>query len=671
VKKLQTPEAALALILIFSAVVRVVFFFQLAGTDLVTVPMLDSQDYHDWAVELVSGNPGWGQTYWMGPLYPHLLALVYLIFGTGGMAISALQLMLSVVNILLVFLLTKDLLPEKQSLWIPVLAAGIYALYGAPVFYGGLILMATLITFLYLLVTRQAIKAWRLNTTTSWLTLGLLTGLAGLARGNVLLLLATVPFLIYKSNITPTTRFRKSLVFIMAGLLMLAPVTIRNLIVADDFVLLTSNGGVNLLIGQKVQNKGLFGPIMEENQSQYDASMEKPLEQEFGRDLKGSEVSRILTDRAVREFRDNLGAMPLHYLRKVYLFFSGYELPQIFSYDYWRVELPALRVLILPFTLLVALGLLGLRFLPDKNRLVLLLVMGTYFLSLLPFFPTSRYRMPLAPLLAVSAAFFLAGLWKLTWSRRQPWLVASLLLIIALLPRWASLEKAEVDWQVHLHEASRASKRHDLKSTLAQARRAEEVRPGLADTPYHTALYLGELQAWPQAMAALRLAASRAPDSRLIPYRMGVFQDKQGQLDKALDSFQIAADLDPQWPLPWLKSGTTLRKAGRMREAITALETAYHLSPGNHQVRSNLASAYATEGKLKEANNLLEKLVVDYPNYINGWFNLALVELQLGQTENALAALDNATRLRYLTPAQRRQIDDLLQIAKQKQAPPQ
>ena len=114
-KKQFSPEAALALILVFSAIVRFLFFRQLAATNLVTVPLLDSLAYHEWAARLVSGDPGWGEAYWMGPLYPHLLALVYAVFGVGTMAISGLQLVLSLVNIWLVFLLTRSCLWEEES----------------------------------------------------------------------------------------------------------------------------------------------------------------------------------------------------------------------------------------------------------------------------------------------------------------------------------------------------------------------------------------------------------------------------------------------------------------------------------------------------------------------------------------------------------------------------
>lgn len=651
---------ALLILLALAAVVRLGFFLELRGTDLVAVPILDSQAYHEWALQLLSGDPGWGETYWMGPLYPHLLALVYLVFGPGGMAISALQLLLSLLNIVLVHRLAGDLITDKSDTRTPLLAAALYAFYGAPIFYAGMILMATLVTTLYLLTAQLVLRAWRRDDGRSWLLVGLIVGLTGLARGNNFILLAALPLVILLRPGSPfARRLQHAALVLAAGALLLVPTTVRNLVVADDFVVLTSNGGINLLIGQKARYKGLFAPVMEEGQEDFDVSMERTLEREMGRELKGSEVSRILAGRARDEFRENLGAMPLHYLRKIYRFWNGYELPQIFSYDHWRGQFLSLRFLPVGFTLLAALGLPGLRLVPAGRRRLLVVLILAYFLSLLPFFPTSRYRMPIAPLLAISAALFLTAVWRMHWRRRRLWLGGALLLMVALLPRWGQLPPEEVTWQVYLHEASRASKRGDLKTTLRKGREAEEVRPGLADTPFQIAIYLEKLEAWPQAVAALQLAAVRAPEERFIPYRLGINQDRLQKHDEAIAAFRRAAELAPGWSLPWLKSSLSQRRAGRLDAALADLETAYELSPGNHQIRSNLASAYATVGRLSEARHLLARLVQDYPRYVNGWFNLALVQARMGETDEALKSLSGAAAIKGLTPDQNKQIQIL------------
>ena len=660
----RTRNHLLLSLLLFSAAVRMFFFFQLRGTDLATVPLLDSETYHDWAVRLVAGDWGWNETYWMGPLYPHFLALVYLVFGVGGNEPLIIQLGLSLLNVWLVYRFTCNLLPGDNG-GTALLGTALFAFYGAPVFYAGNLLMATLVTTLFLLTGLRAIRATNMPTPGNWLILGLMTGLTGLARGNVLLLLAGLPILLWKTPAPYAVRWKNVAALMLGGALMLAPVTLRNLIIADDFVLLTSNGGVNLLIGQQHDYKGIFAPVMEEAQAEFDPSMETTLERELGRDLKGSEVSRILTRRAWEKVRENPGAMPLHYARKAYRFWNGYELPQIVSYDYWKTQFSALWVLPVPFVLLSALGLLGFRFLPRTARWIMVILIGSYFFSLLPFFPTSRYRQPVAPLLAVNAAVFLVALFKGT-ARRTVWLPVAVLTVAALLPRWAALGPAEVNWQVHLHEASRASKRGDLTKTLAKGRQAEEARPGLADTPFHLSLYLEDLGAHDEALDALGLARVRYPGSRLIPYRMGRNYEQMKKYNEALEAYERASFLDPDWAYPFLRGGLVMNLQGRKARALDLMEKAYERSPGNFRVRSNLAALYAEDGRTELAVGILSDLTRDYPLYVNGWFNLALANYRAGKSGAATTALDRAAALRGLTMDQEDQIVRLKLILEQK-----
>jgi hypothetical protein len=446
---------------------------------------------------------------------------------------------------------------------------------------------------------------------------------------------------------------------VLGGILALSPVTVRNLVVARDFTILTSNGGVNLYIGQKADYQGLFAPVIDEAQAEADHSMEDTLQRELGRELKGSEVSRILARRAVDLFFADLGRMPAHYARKAYRFWNGYELPQIVSYDYWRTRYTALLALPVPFTVLSAFGLLGLRFLPLRARWVVGLLLATWFLSLWPFFPTARYRQPIAPLLAVSAAAFLIGLWRLERRRRIPWAVAGLALVVALLPRWTALPANEVRWQVHMHEASRAARLGNLAKTVTRGREAEDAWPGLPETPFRLGLFLEEMEAWDDAIAALAEAERRAPANRLVPYRMGRVLEQAGRPEEAVDAFGRAAERDPAWPYPWLRAGLVYNTLGDKEEALKFMEQANLLDPGNRRIRANLASLYAETGKPDAARRMLEELVRDYPGYVNGWFNLAVLHLQAGRLDEARRALDGARALRGLDENARRQIDQL------------
>ncbi len=659
----------LYLLLLLGAAVRLWFFSDLHDHPLAAVPLLDSQTYHEWAADLVRGDWGRDHSYWMGPLYPHLLAVAYKLFGIGSAVALLLQLALSLFNVYLVFVLGRRLTgSDGQAL----LATGLYSFYGAPVFYAGQLLIATLGTTLYLWAALRLIRAVERPTWGRLIGLGVVMGLAGLARGNMLLLAVPAAYLVWRAKSShaenPVTTLRRlARVAVLAGavVLMLVPVTVRNLIMADDFVILTSNGGVNLLIGQNAAYKGIFAPLQADPEAEFDPSMEGTLERELGRDLKGSEVSRILTGRAWRLFRDDLAAMPMHYVRKVYRFWNGYELPQIVSYDYWRKQFPAFKPLVLPYTVLSALGLLGLLAAPRQQRAILLALVGAYFVSLLPFFPTSRYRQPLAPILAVSAAVYLAAVWRASGRRRWQALAGGVLLVAALWPTWGALDQTDILWQVHLHEASRASKMGQLRTTLVRGQEAEEVRPGLADTPFHLSLYLEDMGERRNALAALQLARSRAPQNRLIPYKMGRNNEELGNLEQAARDFRDAAELSPDWAYPWLRLGLVYRAMGKPDEALAAFTEARRRGPGHRRVRANLAAAFAEAGQVDQARLMLRELTRDYPRYVNGWFNLALLELQNGRPAAADSALAHAAALPHLSEGQQAQIHQLQQVLAQ------
>ena len=668
---LTNHRLLLGLILLVSAALRVAFFLAFRESDLSKVPLLDAETYHEWAVNLVSGNPGWNETYWMGPLYPHWLALVYFIFGISMHAAQALQLVLTLLNIWLVYVFARRLLETSGLRGVAptgsLLATALYAGYAAPVFYAGFLLMSTVSTTTFLIAAWQAVRATDKPTPRNWLLLGLLTGLAGLARGNVLLLLFTLPLLLWRRPATRGRRLRLAALFAAGVLAMVAPVTIRNMVVARDFVLLTSNAGINLLIGQQASGGGIFKPVICSPEAEHDPSMEMSLEWEQGRDVKGSEVSRILARRAWETFRDDFAAMPSHYARKVWRFWSGYELPQIAAYDHWHARFWSLRVLPVPYLLFTAAGLAGFLVLPGRARWIVGILVGTYFLSLLPFFPTSRYRQPIAPLLAVSTAGWVLAVLGARggWPRPlvRPQLLGLLgvtaVLVLVLLPRWTALDPGEVLWQVKMHEASRAGRLGKLRETLAHGREAEAARPGIAETPFRLALYMEDAGALPEAEVSFRRAVARSPRNRLLVYKLGRNLEKQERYDEALAAFAHARELSPEWAYPWLRAGLLLQQLDRPEDALPFMEEAYRLSPGNQRIRANLGALLAENGRLDAARRVLTDLVRDYPVYVHGWFNLALVELQSGDRAAARRAVAAVAAMRHLTPQEKARVAQL------------
>ena len=652
----------LAALLVIGLALRLWYWLQIRDTDLFTVPYLDCHDYDQWARALVSGDWGLGQPYWMGPLYPHLLALSYAVFGVGSAALLLGQWLLTLLNIVLVYRLGRRWAGESAGL----VAAALFAGYGPPVFYAGFRLMATLVTTLVLLIAMQADHAARRPTRHTWLRLGLLVGVAATARGNVLALLPILPVALLVGRdlggcdpgARPVWRLTAWL-WLGAGLAIL-PVTARNVIIGGDLVLLTSNAGVNLLIGQQDQYGGRFGPLSETPQFEFDPTGETLLEADLGRGLSAGEVSRELTLRAVARAARKPGAMVAHYGRKAYRFWSGYELPQIFSWNFWRERQPVLRLFPVPFVLLSALGLVGAAVLPRLARRIWLAMTGGWFLGLLPFFPTARYRQPVVPLLAITAAAWLLAVlaaWRDGNRRRVVVLgTAGLALVVALWPTWSALDPVDETWHSHLARASRAADAGDRQAMLAACADAEQTRPSLAETPYRQGGYLTKLDDLPGALTAYAEALRRLPDNAFVLYQHARTLALLGRHEEALAGYAAAAAADPEWSFPWHGQAMSLKALGRFEAAADALTEAIARDPGRARYRSNLASLVAEMGRLDEAAVILEELTRAFPEYLPGWFNLALVQSRGGHNAAARRTLERAAALPRLSVDQREQI---------------
>jgi 4-amino-4-deoxy-L-arabinose transferase-like glycosyltransferase len=270
---------SLLVLILISAVIRWIYYQEIRDTSLFRIPQLDSEYYRNWALDLLQGDWGRGEPYWMGPLYPHLLALTYVVFGPAGAAPQLLQWLGTLASIVIVFLIALRI----AGGWPACLAAFLYAFYAVPVFYAGFLLMATLLTLLFLLCLWQCLRILERPTPRRALVLGLLFGAAGLARGNMLLVGLFVPLVFWGLPLPRRRRLALTGALLLGGLLVILPVTARNMLVGHDLVLLTSNGGFNLYIGQQTEYRGTFGQQEIVLDLQADPAGELRLEKELGR----------------------------------------------------------------------------------------------------------------------------------------------------------------------------------------------------------------------------------------------------------------------------------------------------------------------------------------------------------------------------------------------------
>ena len=66
-------------ILLFFAAVRIIFFRQLQASPLLDLLTLDSQFYYDWAGALKTGYGHPPGPFWLSPLYPVAMAVLFMV----------------------------------------------------------------------------------------------------------------------------------------------------------------------------------------------------------------------------------------------------------------------------------------------------------------------------------------------------------------------------------------------------------------------------------------------------------------------------------------------------------------------------------------------------------------------------------------------------------------
>jgi tetratricopeptide (TPR) repeat protein len=490
-------------------------------------------------------------------------------------------------------------------------------------------------------------------------------GLTGLGRGNLLYLVPGAWLLLAWEKAPRPRKLRAAAALLAGTVLVITPVTLRNAVVGDDLVLISSNAGLNLRIGQQVHFGGRFGPVIDPIAMQADPELRDQLKIAAGHTLEPSEVSRRHAAAALAEATADPGATLVHYLRKAYRFWSGYELPQITSWTAWRARSAGLKWLPVPFVLLSAGGLLGLLALRGRPRRVLAVLILGYFLSLWLFFPTARYRLPMVPWLALSTAALLVTGGRVARAGRRrraaAWLGGLGIALVALWPHWSALPRAEVFWQVAMNDASRAADLGDRAAILAAGRRAEVSLPDNPETPFRLARYLERTGDYEMAGHFLEEARRHLPNHPFILHSRGLNLEQQGLLTEAAAAFAAAAALDSSWADPCRAQARVLRRSGDPVAAIGALEEAARREPGRAETRSNLALLLAEIGRLEEARELLGDLTRDFPDYLPGWFNLALVEYRLGRLPRAREALQRAHAVaeRGVSVEQREQLERL------------
>lgn len=571
----------MTLVVVIALIPRIIYLVQIHRWPFFYSPILDSRTQNNWA-EILLRTLGIGNNEVTAkpPLYSYFLALCKLAVGSGAPSLFAarlLQLLLGALTCGLTYSLGRRLFGPAVGFG----AGLIMALYSPGVFAEGELLDTALATFLSASFLLALLATFDKPTGPRWFGVGLLLGLLGLTRSNLLLLAlaVVVMLLVWLRRVVEREELgRLTLVFLAGVIVPIVPITVRNAILTHAFVPISTNGGINFFTGNNPEADG-YSPIPS------GIAWERTWHRQRAAVGHGtaSDYDRYWVRQGLAFWLRSPGRALALLVKKVYLYWGAYEIPNNLSYDWGRAHASLLRALPFTFAVVGPLGLLGMGLggWRSHGAWALTIAVWVQVLAVALFFVCGRYRMPAMPALCVFAALAVGELGRM--GKRA---------------RWG-----------------------------------------------HLGLALGALGALAVLVNADLYRVARARGANRDWYYLGQCYFSQGRYREAAQAHRRQVEANPRDADAWLQLSLAEDFSGHEEAALEALRSALRAAPDYATAAVRLATIRLERGgDLEEARVALKRALASQMNHVQGWAALVRVEVRLGHRRDAEAALREVAR---------------------------
>jgi len=547
---------------IISFIIRLLYIFEIQGEPFVEHLFSDPLIYDNWGWQLADKG-GWigSDVFFMAPLYPYFLGFIYLVFGHSILIVQLVQVLVSSLSVVFIYLIGRNF----HSKEVGIISAVIAVFYSTFIFYTAAILSETLQVFVLTVLIYAISNYSDKNDKFDWLGVGLLVGIAALLRANILLFILFV-LIWFLLKIRSNRKFknyalRSMFLFLIGTAIPILPITIRNFIVADDFVLLTSNGGINFYIGNNERSPGVFITPVEFNYYD-DMAGQKFAQQKLGYKISASEASSFWYGEGLSFLTSNPGKGIGLLLKKSFLFFGEGENAQsaIMDQDYFTQNYSnILKLPLFGFYFISLFGIFGLvlAFKKKRNEQQLLYSLFlAYFLGTILFFVNGRFRLGITPLFIVFASY---GIYmiveKLKEGNFKEFVIPSTTVLVFILSFNFIIEKPEFnDYDAYMQLGEIAFQEEDYDKAV------DYYNKSLFFKDYYlTYMNIGNALAlkkdYRNAVAAFTKSIARNPSDPMVHFNLGYAYTQQNMFEQAIDSFNKAIDIDPTFAGAYRNAG--------------------------------------------------------------------------------------------------------------------
>jgi tetratricopeptide (TPR) repeat protein len=583
IKEIISKNRWPVIIFLAAFILRLIYILQYKSNPSFYNPIVDEQWHLGWAKEIIGGNFWGNEIYFRGPLYPYFLALLLKMTGSSILWSRILQIIIPSFSAAMIYLLGEKLISRKAG----IIAGLALAAYGTMIFYDTMFLLEVLFILLNLIAFYLLMKNKGASRKHSWLLAGFILGLAAITRPNILLL---VPFLliwIYFSLPTIKEIKRRLLIILIYLAGIFAPilcVTARNYIIGGETVLISSQGGVNLYIGNNPDAEGLTMLMPEVRLdetlpwTEFRAAVHKAAEAEAGRTLKVGEESSFWTKKAIDFIKGNPGKFLGLTFRKLVYFFVGFENSDngdiYFSRNNSSLYAALLwdKIIYFPFGLVLPLGIIGMIAGWKKRKeyaLLYIFIIG-YIPTVILFLVTARHRLPVIPFILLFAA--LAVISAIEYIKKRNWrkigLYAGIFVVLLVLCNRTYFDLGfQNEAQIHFNQALAYEKQGDLLGA------EKEYRAALESNPYS-----------PVALTNL-----------------GFIQYRQGRMAEALNNYILAVRSDSTYAQAYNNIGLVYESRNDIERALEFYKRAININPDLYQAYLNIGDIYLNQDDLIKA----------------------------------------------------------------------
>ncbi|MCA9751771.1 MAG: glycosyltransferase family 39 protein [Gemmatimonadetes bacterium] len=558
---------------------RLLFRLEVHGDPLFGILAIDSRSYVELARRFAAGDWFFGsEPLWFAPLYPVLLGAFFRIFGEHLSAVVWIQHGLGVGSAVLAAGL--GLRFGRLAGWV---AGLLVAVTPVAIAYESQLLYTSLATFLTAVALTAWLRADDRETDRPSALAGLALGALALLRTNVVLFAPVAALFLFRRR---PGGWRRPAAFVGGLALVLAGVLLRNGLAAGVWTPLTVNGGMILATGFAEDARG--GRALERTPNDFGpgGAYQREAERATGRAMTLAEASDWHRARTMERITADPGAAVRGLGRKLLLFANAAEIDDNLGYEMLRPRSGLLRLWPKPWLVFFVLGFLGAGFAvaaragaerAGGRRAALGLAAFTivWMLSLLPFFVTARYRLPLIVPLAALAGYAVGEIRDRWRARRFRGLAGAGVAVVALAFLGARDPGVRADpgmtWNAigaALHESGRSDEALDVLD------RATRARPDLAGPWVNRALALGSLGRLPEAIESARRATEAEPDVAAGWRALGAFLAQSGDYAAARVAFERDVSLAPQDPVAWTNVARIRAATGDLPGAVEAGESA-------------------------------------------------------------------------------------------------